>query len=377
MAATDCGAPTLYWNEPRTRAMDASLRKALREAEKALEQDGPLTESDAWSRLEGMALDDPRDRAGRGRCLARAYRHEAAIADLEAAISGGLKDPEAHYVLAVSFSALGKRTMAISALREAVRLLPGWGQAAYALCWELEMAGRYGEALEALRRYRRFDPDKNRHIHQHWGRIRGRQGRWRQAYAAYVKAVWLRRPGKDEPYSMQQKYARITDIRRRALGMDPEAPSSFRWLGAELTLAGWSEMGADVLHTGALMQPNVGVYLSAGALYEQHWRWAYAADIYLEGTRAVKDTVPPAEIAILYEALVTILFKSSRAREALKYGEEAMALGAGGPQIRGRCEYIRKNPDWASAMDPVRAGHTAPWYEAYHLEASGGAGRRH
>lgn len=340
--------------------MGASLRKALRGAEKVLEQDRSLGESDAWSRLGSMALDDPRDRADRGKCLARAYRYEAAIADLEAATADRLKDPEAHYVLAVSLSALGKRTMAESALRGAVRLLPGWGQAAYALCWELERLGRYGEALEELRRYRRFDPDKNRHTYRHWGRIRGRQGMGRQAYAAYVKAVWLRRPGKDKPDVMQQKYARITDIRRRASGMDPEAPRSFRWLGAELTLAGWSDMGADVLHTGALMRPDVGIYLSVGALYERHWRWADAADIYLEGIMAVKDVVPPAEIAVLYEALVTILFRSGRAREALKYGEEAMALGAGGPQIRGRCEYIRKNPDRVSAMDPARAGQTAP-----------------
>ncbi len=48
------------------------------------------------------------------------------------------------------------------------------------MCWELEQADRYGEALAELRRYKRFagaDLARNRRIYQHWGRICGQQGK--------------------------------------------------------------------------------------------------------------------------------------------------------------------------------------------------------
>lgn len=346
--------------------MDVSFRTALRNAEESLDQ-GEI-QDESFDRLEGVSLNDPQDRADRGKCLARARRYDAAVADLAAAVSSGLKDTESYYVLAVSFSALGMRGRAISALRRAVRLRPGWSGAVYALCWELEMAGQHDQALKELRRYKRRDPGKNREIYRHWGRIRGRQGKWRQAYAAYVKSVWLRQPGQNEPDPVQQKYAEITALRGRASRMDPEKSASFDSLGAGLVVAGWHSEAADVLHTGALMRPNVDTYLTVGALYEQMWRSVDAAEAYREGIRAMKGAVPPVELSKLYEALVTSLFRSSRVQEALKYGEEAMALGAGGPQTQKYCKFVQKNPDRVSDMDPVSAGQTAPWYEAYHLE---------
>ena len=98
----------------------------------------------------------------------------------------------------------------------------------YALCWELELAGRYGEALAELRRYKRLTGANlawNRHIYQHWGQDTRPAGQVEAGpYASFVRATWLRKPGNDEPEAVRQKYRTITDLRRKAKKRDPRRP---------------------------------------------------------------------------------------------------------------------------------------------------------
>ena len=159
--------------------MAERFRKTLRKARNLRTRPGHRGLSGVLDELEAMDPPSPRDRADRGIQLAKDHRYHEAMADFEAAVSGGVEDPEVYYVMAVSRAALGERGKALGALRRAVSLLPGWEDAVYALCWELELAGRYGEALAELRRYKRLtgaDLESNRRIYQHWGRIRGQAG---------------------------------------------------------------------------------------------------------------------------------------------------------------------------------------------------------
>ena len=348
--------------------MAEPFREALREAKNIYKRGDFRDLPDVLDRLEGMDPAGPRDRADRGLQLAGSHRYDAAVADFKAAVSGGVEDPEVYYALASSSSALGSRGAAIRALRRAVSLRPGWDDAVYALCWELEKAGRYGEALAELRRYKRrtgADLARNRHIYHHWGRIRGRQGKWKLAYAGFVRAVWLRKPGPNASEAVRRQYRRITDLRRKARKWDPADPRSFWLLTGGLINAGWDDLAVDVMYTAARMRPDAEAYQNVGHMYRQKLRFADAVDAYLDGIGTLTGSVRPSELATLYEHLVTTLINASRMREALKYCEEAASLRIGGSKIRSFPKFARKNPDQIAGSDPVSGGHTAPYYGLY------------
>ncbi len=100
--------------------MTKRFRKALRNAKRFVDRGDVWEGSGALDRLEDTDPASPRDHADRGLLLAGAHRYDATVADFEAAVSGGVEDPQAHYALAASSSALGKRGAAIRALRSAV-----------------------------------------------------------------------------------------------------------------------------------------------------------------------------------------------------------------------------------------------------------------
>ena len=347
--------------------MGESVRRVVRRIARLGDSGRYEEKEDALDRLEGMDMDGPEDYVARGQCLAQAHRYGTAVVDLEAGAAKDADNPVAHFWLAGVLSTLGRRKGAIGELRETVRLCPDSQEAACALSWELERLGRYGEALEELRRYRNAHPDHGRHLHHIWGRIRGRQGKWRQAYAGYVRSVRLHKPGRGATDLMRRKYRLIAGIRRRAAAMDPEDPDSFLRLGSELQEAGWDKDVADILGTAALMRPDIDTYLAIGEIYGQYLCLTEAIDNYKDGIRRLSDAVPPSSISKLYEALVTDLFKCARRREVLEYGAEAIARGADGPMLRERYYFVRDRSDELSDMDPVTAGWTEPYYLGYPL----------
>ena len=338
------------------------MKKSVHEAIRETRIEGMTWDEgeDALDRLEAMKLDDPAEYAARARCLASANRYPAALDDFNAAISGGCEDPQVYFGLGGTLSALGRREEAVGALQRAVRLLPDSGEAVYALCWELERLGRYEEVLGELRRYAKHDTLHNYSIYQHWGRIRGKQKKWKSAYASYVKCVRLNPPDREHQDSVVQKYRQITDIRLRAAKADPEDVRSFVKLGQELSAAGWDDTAIDVLGTAALMRPDAGLYRHIGEMHEASLNLTEAIDTYKEGIRRLSGTVKPADLAPLYEGAVVNLSKCGRNQEAVRYGREAISLGIDGPKL---CTYYSGAKDDATPhLDPVRAGWTSPPY---------------
>ena len=352
----------------RLHPMGESFQKVLEIDIEGMEWDEMQAVLD---RLETMKPDDPAEYAARGQRLASANRYPAALDDFNAAVSGGCQDPQAYFGLGESLSALGRREEAVGALQKAVRLLPGSAEAVYALCWELERLGRYDEALEELRRYAKHDKLYNYSIYRHWGRIRGKQKMWKKAYASYVKSVRLNPPdGKGGECTPTVKvYRQITNIRRRVAKMDPEDVRSFITLGQKLSEAGWDDAAIDVLGTAALMRPDVNLYRTLGMMREKTMRMSEAIDAYKEGIKNLSGAVRPAELAPLYEGVVVNLCKCGYREEAIRYGGEAVSLGADGPKLRKYYDAVKKMQ--SPYLDPVRAGWTAPPYEGDLVEPEG------
>ena len=255
------------------------------------------------------------------------------------------------------------REAAVDALQNVVRLLPGSADAVYALCWELERLGLYDEALEELRRYAKHDPLRNYSIYQHWGRIRGRQKRWKSAYASYVKCVRLNPPGREYGghAPAAQRYKQIADIRRRAAKADPEAVHSFVNLGRELSAVEWDDAAIDVLGTAVSMRPDAKLYRSMGAMHEKHFRLAEAINTYRRGIRALSGTARPADLAPLYEGAVINLAKCGYRQEAIQYGKEAISLGIDRPNLLKYYNGIKSHAP--SNLDKVRDAWVAPPYQ--------------
>ena len=243
-------------------------------------------------------------------------------------------------------SALGRREEAVDMLRGAVRLMPDSDDAAFALSWELERLGRYDEALEDLRRYAKHDTLRNYSIYRYWGRIRGKQKKWKSAYTSYVKCVRLSPPGREygEHTPVARKYRQITAIRRRAAKADPVDVRSFVKLGQELSAAGWDEEAIDVLGTAVLMRPAAHLYRSMGVMHEKRFSLAEAIDTYREGIRILSGTARPTDLAPLYEGAVVNLAKCGYRQEAMRYAEEAISLGIDGPNLRKYYVGIRDHP---------------------------------
>ena len=338
--------------------------KSAREVIAEIERDGEEGMSAVALARLGMVMDmkleDTADYEARGRHLFLRCMYEEARRDLEVAVSRNTDNPQAYFDLGNLFSALGKREEAVDMLRGAVRLMPESAEASYALCWELELLGRYDEALDVLRRCPKHNRD--RRIYQHWGRIRGKQKRWKSAFTSYAKAVWLRKPGRDNPNpEMEQKYRRIMKIRQLAAGLDPEDPKSFFTLSASLCEVEWLETAADVASTGVLMLPYAGAYMAMGEVWESNMRMSEAIDAYKEAIEKLSGTAPRSDVASLYEGLVGVLYKCGRRREVMQYGAEAISLNVASRKMRKNYELVKKEPDLPDE-DQVRAGWTASHY---------------
>ena len=148
--------------------MSTSHARILRRALRLLNDEHNSEWDKITDTLDGLDLSDPADLAVRGRCRLQARRFDGAVADLEAAVSGGVDEPEAHFGLGEALSTMAKienlaaaghtyhahaakgdphdtAERAIECLRSTLRLLPDSTIARYALCEELEGLGRYGE----------------------------------------------------------------------------------------------------------------------------------------------------------------------------------------------------------------------------------------
>lgn len=363
--------------------MNKSYAATLRRARRLLDDsDGGWDE--ITDELERLNLNDPADLAIRGRCKVHARRFDEAIPDLEAAVSGGVDEPEVHFELggalmtmanieklaaaghtyhahAAKRDPLQKTEKAIECLRNAVRLLPDSATAVYALCEELERLGRYDEALSVLCVYEKFDHTKNRTIYRHMGRVYGRLGKWRKSYTNYANSVWLNPPNPKS--EANKRYRQITSIRKRAADIDPESYRSFIWLGLELHKTEWTRQAIDVIGTAARMQPSLELYMLIGDMHSSYLQLNEAIDNYLEGIRVLSDRYRPADIAPLYEALVMTLAECSRTSEAKEYASEAISLGADGPGIHLYLNAV----DSSQGLDPLLCGWISPTYVNFSL----------
>lgn len=342
--------------------MAGSFRDALRDVDEIIKRKGP--NDLILDRMRGMGPEDPEEYTARGLRFSRMNRYDEAAADYQAAISaGGQDDPEVYFNLGGALSALGRREDAAGALREALRLRPDASMAACALSWELERLGRYGEALEVLGRHMKIRPNPFPCVHHQMGRVYGRQGRLKEAFASYLKAVWFDPPSPDEPNpTVKRRFGEMLAVRRRAKGMDPEDPRSFLRLGSDLIDAGWDDLAVDVLGTMVWSQPVLEVYLLIGELHERYLQLTEAIEVYLECMGRLAGALPPADMAPVYDALVENLFKCGRHQEVLKYGAEAVSLGAAGPNLLKYYTFARDTPSEVSDIDLMVNGWTAPYY---------------
>ena len=285
---------------------------------------------------------------------------DKAIEDLEVAVSRNTDNPQPYFDLGCVFSALGRREEAVDMLRAAVRLMPDSAVASYALCWELELLGRYEDALDVLRRYAKSN--RNYQTYQHWGRIRGKQKKWKSAYASYTKALSMRKLNTGPPdFEPEQKYKHIMKMRWTVADMDPENPDSFFEMAALLSEAEWLEMAADVAGTGLLMRPKAGAYHVVGRVRESEIRMSEAIDAYKEAIKKLSSMASRSDMALFYESLVRLLYECGRRREVLRYGAEAISLKVASRKMRKYYKRVEKGfeqPD----DDQVSAGWTASHY---------------
>lgn len=332
--------------------------------------------------LDSLDMDTPVDLAIRGRCRLAARRYERAIADLEAAVSGGVDEPNAHFALGGALATMAKieklaaaghtyhvhaakgnplHTIekALESLRRTVHLFPDSATATYALCKELEELGRYDEALSVLRAHKKFDRTRNRCLYMHMGRVYGRQGKWRRSYANYVRSVWLFPPESGAAALMKQRYKQITSMRKRFVDLDHGSYESFLQMGLELLKVDWQDVAINAIGTAALIKPSLQLYMIIDDIYKPRLRLNEAIDNYKEGIRRLSGRCPPADLAPLYEALVETLVKCSRFSEVKEYGLEAISLGADTGKLRMQWGVVS---NWQRASNPLKNGWISPSY---------------
>ena len=340
-----------------------SAREVIAQIERDLEEGQRATALARLGLLLDMKLEDTADYEARGRHLLMNGMYEEARRDLETAVSRNTEDAEVYFDLGAALSTLGRREDAIDALRGAVRLMPDSDDVAFALSWELERLGRYDEALEVLHRYAKSN--HHPHTYRHWGRIRGKQKKWKSAFTSYTKAVWLNKPD-EKKQAMVQKYNSIMKIRRAAASMDPGNTDSFFMLGVMLYQAEWYEAAADAISTGVLMRPEAGACLLIGEIWESVTRVSEAIDVYKDAIKKLSGTAPNSDMTSLYESLVKALYKCGRRREVMQYGAEAISLKVASRKMRKYYKRVKEEPDLPDE-DQVSGGWAAPYYSGYQL----------
>lgn len=94
------------------------------------------------------------------------------------------------YERAVKLAAAGRPALAVTMLREAIRIFPGYYDAHLALGGELALSGRFDEAIRALDRAREINP-RDARAYQTFGMVLMRQQKYPLAAAVFGEAARL------------------------------------------------------------------------------------------------------------------------------------------------------------------------------------------
>jgi tetratricopeptide (TPR) repeat protein len=115
-------------------------------------------------------------------------QHQAAIAELEQALTFDPEDFEVHNSLGLAYSAIGNYTQAIAHGRKAARISPDYPDAHSNLGSALAGAGKLGEAMAEFNRTLELDPSSSV-AHASLGGILADQGRMEEAIQHLQQAV--------------------------------------------------------------------------------------------------------------------------------------------------------------------------------------------
>jgi tetratricopeptide (TPR) repeat protein len=118
-------------------------------------------------------------------------QHQAAIAELEQALTFDAEDFEVHNSLGLAYSAIGNYTQAIAHGRKAARISPDYPDAHSNLGSALAGAGKLGEAMAEFNRTLELDPSSSV-AHASLGGILADQGRMEEAIPHLQKAVAIK-----------------------------------------------------------------------------------------------------------------------------------------------------------------------------------------
>lgn len=317
---------------------------------------------------------NPKDWAAyEARAIALTYmrRHAEAVDDYGLVVQNEPGYTEIYYVMGYSLSALGRREEAVDTYKKSIATVRDPSDSVYALCVELETMGRYTEALDLLKEHELrmehekqpvWELDKNR-LYTHMGRVYGRLGYWKYAYAYHVKSV---RAGKPEPGNenydtILMRYKKIMGIRKWIKNARPYRSDSLYKLAYRLLEEDWFDNAANILDTATRMNPKYYAHLTMADIFEGQYHLHTAIKHYRDAIMLLSETNEREALTEAYEGIVGCSFRCGLYRDALLYIQMAKQIGINSKKIKHVHSTILKecgkNPE---NEDQVSNGWTAP-----------------
>ncbi len=244
----------------------------------ALFDSGQIEESRRlYEELAGDPATEPLGDFGLGRIAAQEKRHEAAIELLERAVSRFPQWGTAHYALALSYRALGRREDAQRALDRHAQFGPQWptledpvfaaiaalredARAVLSRGVKLAEQGDVAGAIAAHEAALAKDSSLSR-AHANLISLYGRQGNWAKSEEHYREALRLGGDIGDAHYDygvlmgLQQKWEQAAEAYEKAIGANPLHSRALNNLGEALERQGKIEAALESYRRAAEAQP--------------------------------------------------------------------------------------------------------------------------
>ena len=329
---------------------------------------------EALKMADSAIKENPKDWAAyESRAIALTYmhRHAEAVDDYSLVVQNEPDYNEVYYIMGYSLSALGRREEAVDAYKKSIARVRDPADSVYALCVELETLGRYTEALDLLKEYvlrikREKLPiselDKNR-LYTHMGRVYGRLGCWKHAYAYHVKSVTTDKPEPGHEYydSILASYRKITGIRKWIKNARPYRSDSLYLLAYRVLEEDWFENAANILDTATRMNPMYYAHLTMADIFEGQQHLHTAIKHYRDAIMLLAEANERGALTGACEGIVGCSFRCGLYRDALLYVNLAKQLGIDSKKIKHVHTTILKehgkNPE---NEDQVSNGWTVP-----------------
>ena len=241
-------------------------------------------------------------------------------------LSKAPNSPTLHNNLGMVYGELGRYQDAVEALKRAIRIQPDLAEVHYNLGNAYQRLGRYQDAVEPYKQALRIKPDYAE-VYDNLGAAYGKLGRWQDAIEAYKQAIKIKPDYADAHYNFGNAYGKLgrwqeaIESYKQAIRIKPDLVEAHYNLGVVYSSLGRSQEAVESYKQAIRIKPDYAeAHYNLGVNYYKLERYQDAIESYKQTIRINPD------YAKAYINLGVTYYKLGRYQDAVEAYKQAILI---------------------------------------------------